>query len=142
MKIPQCDRCLFYSHNPNIICSLHPDGVYTNYCMDFREDPNKKEIVEEVWSPEGYTFDRNGDLQPVTNNDDDKHPDGYTFGYYDGELFVTKPSPYTKEELLQLIDYHPIFTGVCPQCKHKFDKKNPPLIHWDCPVCDWMDDSV
>ena len=119
MKIPQCDYCVFYSHNPHIICPVHPYGVYTNYCIDFRQDPNKEEILEEVWSP-----------------------DGYILNYYDGELVVTKPSPYTKEELLDLIDYHPIFTGVCPQCQHKFDKNNPPLIHWDCPVCSWIDDSV
>lgn len=47
-----------------------------------------------------------------------------------------------KEELLELISYHPIFTGVCPQCKHEFDKNNSPLIHWDCPNCGWIDDSV
>ncbi len=55
---------------------------------------------------------------------------------------VTKPSLLTKEELLELIDYHPIFTEVCPQCQYKFDKKNPPQIHWDCPNCGWIDDSV
>lgn len=42
-----------------------------------------------------------------------------------------------------LMKIPPIFTGVCPQCKHKFDKNNRPLIHWDCPViCGWIDDSV
>ncbi|WP_035800740.1 hypothetical protein [Crocosphaera chwakensis] len=142
MKISLCDRCLFYSHNPHLICPVHPYGVHENYCLDFRQDPNKEEILEEVWSPEGYTFDNNGDLQPVTNDDDDNHPDGYILNYYDEELVVTKPSPYTQEELLELVDYHPIFTGLCPECKHKFNKKNPPLIHWDCPNCGWIDDSV
>ena len=123
-----------------MVCPVHPYGVYGNDCLDFRQDPNKEEVEEEVWSPEGYTFDKEGELQPLT--DDDNHPDGYILNYYDGELVVTKPSPYTKEELLELIEYHPIFTGVCPQCKHEFDKKNPPQVHWDCPNCGWVDDSV
>ncbi len=84
-------------------------------------------------------FDNNGNLQPVS---EEAHPDGYILNYYDGELVVTKPSLYTQEELLELINYHPIFTGICPQCKHEFDKNNPPLIHWDCPNCGWIDDSV
>ncbi|MGB5771986.1 MAG: hypothetical protein WBM32_19280 [Crocosphaera sp.] len=140
MKIELCNRCLFYSHDSSIVCPVHPYGVYGNDCLDFRQDPNKEEVEEEVWSPEGYTFDKEGELQPLT--DDDNHPDGYILNYYDGELVVTKPSPYTQEELLELIDYHPIFTGVCPQCKHEFDKNNPPEIHWDCSSCGWIDDSV
>ena len=86
-------------------------------CIDFRPDPNFKE--EEQWSPQGYSW-------------------------YDGELIPNRPSRYTAEEQLFILDNHPFFTGVCPQCGHKFDKSNPPAVHWDCPnpECGWIDDSV
>lgn len=115
MKIPDCNRCLLYGHNPHLICAVHPDGVSTDRCLDFRADPKLAEA--ELWSPEGYSF-------------------------YDGELIRFKPSRYTKEEKLEILDTHPIFTGVCPECKYRFDLKSPPLVHWDCPRCGWIDDSV
>ncbi|MDL5055381.1 hypothetical protein QQ056_17765 [Oscillatoria laete-virens NRMC-F 0139] len=37
---------------------------------------------------------------------------------------------------------HPLFTGICPKCGHLFDRANPPPVHWDCPECGWVDDSV
>ncbi len=116
MKIPECDRCLLYAHNPHfLICAVHPNGVDTDRCLDFRPDLNAAE--EELWSPQGYSF-------------------------YDGQLIPNKPSRYTKEEQLEILDTHPFFTGVCPQCGYKFDRNNPPLVHWDCPRCNWVDDSV
>ena len=115
MKIPECDRCLLYAHNPHLICAVHPNGVDTDRCLDFRPDPNAAE--EELWSPQGYSF-------------------------YGDELIPNKPSRYTPEEQLEILDNHPFFTGVCPQCGHEFDLKNPPLVHWDCDRCGWMDDSV
>jgi hypothetical protein len=27
MKIPDCDRCSLYAHNPHLVCAVHPDGV-------------------------------------------------------------------------------------------------------------------
>ncbi len=55
---------------------------------------------------------------------------GYT--YYDGQLIPNKPSRYTSEEQLEILDTHPFFTGVCPQCRHKFEQDNLP-VHFDCP---------
>ncbi len=54
----------------------------------------------------------------------------------------SRPSRYTAEEQLEILDNHPFFTGVCPECGYQFDRSNPPLIHWDCPECGWIDDSV
>ncbi len=108
MKIEQCDRCLFFSRDPHLICAVHPLGVNTSNCPDFRQDPNKKE-EQELWSPEGYTF-------------------------YDGELIPNRPSRLTPEEQLEILDSHPLFTGVCPQCGYRFNLNNPPKIHWDCPI--------
>ena len=113
-KIPDCDRCLLYARNPYLVCGVHPEGVETEKCLDFRLNPEVKEC--EPWSPKGYSF-------------------------YDGEL-VKNPSKYTQAEQLEILDNHPYFTGICPNCNHQFDPDNPPLVHWDCPNCSWMDDSV
>jgi hypothetical protein len=83
--------------------------------IDFRPDPNFSE--EEPWTPEGYT-------------------------YYNGELIPNRPPRYSPEEQLEILDNHPFFTGVCPECGYEFDKTNPPEVHWDCPHCGWIDDSV
>ena len=114
-KIPDGDRCLLYAHNPHLICTVHPSGVESDRCLDFRPDPNAE--IEEQWSPIGYSW-------------------------YGDELIANRPSRYTPEEQLQILDSHPFFTGVCPNCGHEFDKNNPPKVHWDCPACDWVDDSI
>jgi hypothetical protein len=66
MKISTCDRCLFYSHNPHLVCFLHPDGIEGKSCPDFKEDPNAAE--EEIWAPEGYTF-LGDDLVPINHDE-------------------------------------------------------------------------
>jgi hypothetical protein len=114
MKIPDCDRCLLYAHNPHIICTIHPYGVDTDECADFRPNPNIK--PEEQWSPEGYSW-------------------------YDGELIPNRPSRYTQEEQLEILDTHPCFTGICPNCGYRFNPNNR-IVHYDCPVCNFVDDSV
>lgn len=114
-KIPDCDRCSLYAHNPHIVCGVHSNGVEGDRCLDFR--PDKDAEIEEKWCPQGYSW-------------------------YGDNLIPNRPSRYTSEQQLQILDNHPFFTGVCPNCKHEFDKNNAPKVHWDCPVCDWVDDSV
>ncbi|MGV2826807.1 hypothetical protein [Myxosarcina sp. GI1(2024)] len=88
MKIPDCNRCLLYAHNPHfLVCVIHSDGVDTKTCMDFR--PNSNAEVAEQWSSEGYSW-------------------------YEGELIPNRPSRYTQAEQLEILDTHPVFTGVCP----------------------------
>lgn len=72
--------------------------------------------IEKQWSPEGYSW-------------------------YGDELIADRPSRYTLEEQSQILDNHPFFTGVCPQCRHRFDRDNLP-VHYDCPECEWMDESI
>jgi hypothetical protein len=105
MKIPDCDRCLLNAHNPYLVCAVHPEGVETDKCPDFRLDQNMAE--EELWSPEGYYW-------------------------YDGELIPISSSRLTKEEKLEILDTHPFFTGICPNCGQKLDS---PQWHWECSVC-------
>lgn len=115
MKIDQCDRCLLYARNAYLVCTIHPEGVDTNKCPDFRLDPDAKE--QDLWSPEGYCW-------------------------YDGELIPNRPRRYTQEQQLAILDSHPFFTGVCRSCGYEFESTNSPRVHWDCPVCGRVDDSV
>ena len=105
-KIPDCDRCLFYGRNPHILCAVHPDGVKSHNCLDFRPDPNVD--PQEQWCPQGYSW-------------------------HGGELIPNRPSRYTQAEPLEILDTHPFFTGICPNCQFQFDQDNPPSVHWDCP---------
>lgn len=114
-KIPQCDRCLLYCHNPHIVCAVHPDGIDGDSCLDFREDPNAQ--VEELWQPEGAS-------------------------YYNGELILQPQQRWTQQQQLELLDWHPMFTGKCPGCGAFFDRDWSARVHWDCSHCGWMDDSV
>ena len=72
-KIPQCDRCLLYSHSAYLVCGVHPSGIEGDRCLDFRPKPNAEE--EELWGPEGYSW-------------------------YGGELIPNRRSPLTQERLL------------------------------------------
>ncbi|MEP0798239.1 hypothetical protein NDI44_27315 [Trichocoleus sp. DQ-A3] len=81
-----------------------------------------------MWAPKGTRF-VNGDLvleRPT----------------YISELFTTPRQRFTPEEKLELLDYHPLFTGRCPCCEMPFEMKKPPSVHWDCSMCGWRDDSV
>ena len=80
-KILKCDRCLFYAHDPHLICADHPNGVDSD-CLDFRADPKIQE--EELWTPEGYYW-------------------------YGGELLENRPSQLTNEQRLEILNTHPLF---------------------------------
>ena len=90
-KIPDCDRCLLYSHNPYLVCAVHPDGVETDTCLDFRsaccvqEDPN---ATEELWEPQGATYVNDELVIERT--------------YYNGEEIIQPPQRWTREEQLWL----------------------------------------
>ena len=114
-KIPDCNHCQFFAHNPHLVCSIHPSGPSGNSCLDFREDPNAE--PEELWEPEGAT-------------------------YYNGELILQPPQRWTREQQLWLIDNHPLFTGKCPSCGYVFSRDHTSQIYFDCPECEWKDDSV
>jgi hypothetical protein len=113
-KLPECDRCLLYARDPHLVCAVHPMGLDTDSCIDFRPDPNAE--TEELWEPEGAS-------------------------YYAGELILHRPT-LTREDQWQILDNHPFFTGVCPVCNYQFPSHVPDLVHFDCPTCGWIDDSV
>jgi hypothetical protein len=114
-KIPDCNHCLMYSHDPHLVCAVHPLGVDANNCIDFRLNPNAQ--VEELWHPVGAT-------------------------YYNGELILQPRQRWTQQQQLELLDWHPMFTGYCPHCGAKYECDYTAQVHWDCSTCDWMDDTV
>jgi hypothetical protein len=113
-KLPECDRCIFYAHDPHLVCTNHPGGVSGDACSDFECDPTAE--PETPWEPEGAS-------------------------YYDGELILTPEQRWSRLEQLALLDSHPMFTGRCPQCEAGI-ALGISRVHWDCEQCGWTDDSV
>jgi hypothetical protein len=62
-------------------------------------------------------------------------------GAYYNEERVLQPEHYlTTEERLEILETHPFFTGVCPECGADISDLN--LVHYDCELCGWKDESV
>lgn len=125
-KLPECDRCRFYCGNPYLFCAVMPDGPEDNFCLHFALDPDAE--PEELWQPLGARYV--GDelvIERVT---------------YNGEEIRQPPQRWTREQQLELLDTHPMFTGKCPQCEYTFERDYTARVHWDCPECGWMDDSM
>jgi hypothetical protein len=62
--------------------------------------------------------------------------------YYNGELIVQPEFRFTQVEQLRLLDWHPLFTGRCPECEMPIVQTYPLRVHWDCSACGWRDDLV
>jgi hypothetical protein len=117
----ECQNCLNNARNPHLLCALHPYGSVGN-CPDFDRQSHLYCHVghgepEELWEPSGAS-------------------------YYGGELVLTTLGRWTKAQQLELLMWHPLFTGLCPVCRHEFSREDLPLVHWDCPTCGWQDDSL
>ncbi len=96
---------------------MHPYGVAEalERCPGYEHDPNCLEN-DEWWEPEASTT-------------------------YAGELVVSPVERLTKAQQLELLLWHPLFTGLCPQCRHPFSDAQG-RVHWDCNQCSWTDDVV
>lgn len=160
-KLPECARCLLYSHNSFLVCAVHPAGPTGDSCLDFRPDPDAQnrrfedflglqweigsgmedyetpidnpfdlDPDEELWEPTGARF-VNGELVVERPR-----------SFYNGEEIIQPPQRWTREEQLDLLDWHPLFTGRCPQCELPYPRYEKPPVHWDCPECGWVDDTV
>lgn len=60
--------------------------------------------------------------------------------YKDNELLKDWAGYLTSSERIEVLESHPIFTGICPECGASFRDCRP--IHYDCRECGWMDDSI
>jgi hypothetical protein len=110
-KLPECDRCQLSAHSNYLVCAIHPEGPEGNECLDFAPVAGS----EEQWQPLGGS-------------------------YYNGELICDWTHYLTTQERLELLDTHPLFTGLCPNCEVPIRETTPPRVHWDCPECGWLDD--
>ncbi|WP_206602906.1 hypothetical protein [Leptolyngbya ohadii] len=115
-KLPQCEDCRNSARSVFLLCAMHPYGVEDGFeqCPDHDPDPNALE--DEWWEPQ-------------------------QFGSYNRETITSPVDRLTKAQQLELLLWHPLFTGLCPQCRHPF----PPAanyVYWDCPECGWKDDTV
>ena len=94
-------------------------------CLDFRLDPNAE---AQLWEPSGARYI--GDelvIERVT---------------YNGEEIIQPRQLWTQQQQLELLDTHPLFTGKCPECGYTFERDYTARVHWNCPDCGWMDDTV
>ncbi len=101
------------AHSHYLVCAIHPGGPCSDTCLDYAPELGYE---SEQWEPVGAA-------------------------YYNGELVITR-RVIEPEERLRLLDTHPLFTSHCPRCCHRFPTESLPPVHWDCPECGWMDDSV
>ena len=143
-KIPDCEVCLMCAHDPSLVCAVHPYGQNSDFCPDFRPDLTRENKRFQDFLGLQLQQPENSDepfSNPFSQNPDEEQwePEGAT--YYNGEL-ILQPKQKTRGEQLWLLDNHPLFTGVCPQCKYHFPQTNFHVVHFDCPSCGWVDDSV
>ena len=110
----QCDRCIFNTRNPHLPCAVHPYKIMNDQCPDFELDTSLP--AGEWCEPEGAS-------------------------YYAGELVIEPTQRWMREQKLALLDWHPMFTGRCPDCERSLMQTHPARVYWDC-QCGWRDDSI
>jgi hypothetical protein len=145
-KLPECDRCIFCAHDYHIVCAIHPAGVEEDSCLDFRPDPELRHLPfrdflglrQQQQDDEPYSNPHDY----IDDNEELWEPTGAS--YYNGEIVLQPQQHWTQEEQLEMLDWHPLFTGKCPQCDASFSKDYTARVHWDCPnqECGWKDDTV
>lgn len=151
-RLPECHYCLLCAHEPFLVCAVHPYGSEGDRCLDFRPDPDLdgKHFVDflglEAQQDEPYTNPY--DLEP---DEELWEPEGARYidgelvierSFYNGEEIIQPRQRWTKQEQLEILDTHPLFTGKCPQCRYQFERDYTARVHWDCPECGWIDDAV
>ena len=142
-KILNCEVCLMCAQDPSLVCAVHPYGQNSDFCPDFRPDPTRENVRFQDFLGLQLQQPENSDEpfnNPFSQNPDEEQwePEGAT--YYNGEL-ILQPKKKTREKQLWLLDNHPLFTGICPQCGTFFERNYQARVHWDC-ACGWMDDSI
>lgn len=129
-RLPECDLCQFYTGSPFLFCTVHPTGVESDRCLDFREDNTRR--WEQFLALDWVAVSEDG-------HGEQWEPEGAS---YDGELILTPEQRWNQEEQAELLDWHPMFTGRCPECERPMIQTDPPRVHWDCSECGWKDETV
>jgi hypothetical protein len=72
------------------------------------------------------------------------HPYGpesaYCRDFDSAELWHPEDVQQFDPEMQTEWDWHPLFTGCCPDCGSKFSRLKVPPLHWRCRVCGWEDE--
>lgn len=56
--------------------------------------------------------------------------------YYNREPVYQSGRELSLSEKEQLLNWHPLLTGCCPECKAKIAYE-PTQVDWQCQQCDW-----
>ena len=110
MTHPECERCDYFSG-----CLTESYLVCAVHPTGPAQDacPDFTEVIE-AWEALGGTYEN-------------------------GELIKDWAGYLSTVERSEVLESHPYFTGVCPQCSAKHGNSRP--VHYDC-ACGWMDDSI
>ena len=99
-KIPDCEICLMCAHDPSLVCAVHPYGQDSDFCSDFRPDPDLENICFQDFLGLQHQPPENTDAdEPYSNpyslNPDEEQwqPEGAS--YYNGEL-ILQPKQRTR----------------------------------------------
>ncbi|MGC1217097.1 MAG: hypothetical protein WA783_17290 [Phormidesmis sp.] len=112
-KIPNCNRCQSFLHSPYLVCAVNPCGPTGSTCEDFSATAQAA-IVTNRQSLGG--------------------------GYYAGD-WIPQPFPtLTVADQLALLDWHPQFTGRCPNCETPIASALEG--QWKCGHCEWEEVSL
>ena len=148
----ECEYCIYNTRHYAIVCALHPSGVSSAKCPDFKQDPELEGKNFRDFLDVGEPIEINGSINNPYYLEPDMHwsPPGthYVNGelvfkksYYNGELIKQPRKRLSKEERLYLINTHPVFTNICPNCNYEFKNQDSPKTY-NCPECGWNDNDM
>ncbi|MBD3886816.1 hypothetical protein IFO70_34835 [Phormidium tenue FACHB-886] len=112
-QLPQCEDCLLHACPPQRVCAVHPAGVEGD-CLDFRPAPTTP--AEVIGQPAGAS--------------------------YNGEVILQPAGRWSVEQQLELLNWHPCFSGRCPQCQQPIAQQQPHQADWHCTACGWVNESA
>ena len=149
----ECEYCIYNARHYAIVCALHPSGVNSKKCPDFKQDPELEGKNLKDFLGVGEPLEINGSINNPYYPESDMNwsPPGTDYvngelvmkeSYYNGELIKQPQQRFSKEEMLYLIDTHPLFTNICPNCNYEFEKQDSPRAHYNCPECGWDDSDI
>ena len=74
------------------------------------------------------------------------HPSGvennFCPDFESSELWGLENLENYKDQQMDDMFWHPIFTGRCPMCAHQYSRFQPPPINWYCDECGWEDELL
>gem|GEM_PF-1800115 len=78
-------------------------------------------------------------LNPMSQSPNDPQPidSPQSCVLYNGEWIAAPHRRLTQAEQMQLLDWHPIFSGRCPHCETPIATPDDSESHWHCHHCDW-----